>query len=228
MVATTVRVGKLSSSGVSVVAGAASLALLAAGCGEAGRDASEPKGTYAVEVVRASFPRKQAVARDTRLEMVVRNAGLRTVPNLAVTIDSFYYRSDYPHLSIAKRPVWIVNTGPGAVAKPPVESEEINPPGGGETVFVNTWALGPLAAGHRARFVWRVTPVKSGRHTIHYAVAAGLDGKAVAQLPEGGRPVGRLVAQVSPLPPHTHVNPETGQIAPGRNPVAAGPVGAVP
>jgi hypothetical protein len=228
MVATTVRVGKLSSRGVSVVAGAASLALLAAGCGEAARDASESKGTYAVEVVRTSFPRKQAVARDTRLEMVVRNAGVRTVPNVAVTIDSFYYRSDYPHLSIAKRPVWIVNTGPGAVAKPPVESEEINPPGGGETVFVNTWALGPLAAGHKARFIWRVTPVKSGTHTIHYAVAAGLDGKAVAQLPEGGKPVGKLVAQVAPLPPHTHVNPETGEIAPGRNPVSAGAVGAVP
>jgi hypothetical protein len=218
----------LSSGGVSVVAGAASLALLAAGCGEAARDASEPKRAYAVEVVRASFPRKQAVARDTRLEMVVRNAGVRTVPNVAVTIDSFYYRSDYPRLSVSKRPVWIVNTGPGAVATPSVESEEVNPPGGGETVFVNTWALGPLAAGRQARFVWRVTPVKSGSHTIHYAVAAGLDGKAVARLPEGGRPVGTLVAKVAPLPPRTHVNPETGEIAPGRNPVAAGPVGAVP
>jgi hypothetical protein len=218
----------LSSRGVSVVAGAASLALLAAGCGEAARDASEPKGTYAVEVVRASFPRRQAVARDTRLEMVVRNAGVRTAPNVAVTIDSFYYRSDYPHLSVSKRPVWIVNTGPGAVAKPPVESEEVNPPGGGETVFVNTWALGPLAAGRRARFVWHVTPVKSGRHTIHYTVAAGLDGKAVARLPEGGRPVGALVAKVAPLPPRTHVNPETGQIAAGPNPVSPGAVGAVP
>jgi hypothetical protein len=218
----------LSSRGVSVVAGAASLALLAAGCGEGARDASEPKGTYAVEVVRASFPRKQAVARDTRLEMVVRNTGARTVPNVAVTVDSFYYRSDYPRLSVAKRPVWIVNTGPGAVAKPPVQSEEINPPGGGETVFVNTWALGPLPAGRRARFVWHVTPVKSGSHTIRYAVAAGLDGKAVARLPEGGRPVGKLVAQVAPLPPRTHVNPETGRIAAGPNPASPGAVGAVP
>jgi len=218
----------LSSGGVSVVAGAASLALLVAGCGEAARDASEPKGTYAVEVVRARFPHKQAVAHDTRLEMVVRNAGARTVPNVAVTIDSFYYRSDYPHLSANKRPVWIVNTGPGAVAKRPIESEEINPPGGAETVFVNTWALGPLAAGHQARFVWRVTPVKSGSHTIHYALAAGLDGKAVARLPAGGRPVGALVAQVAPLPPRTHVNPETGQIVLGPNPVSPGAVGAVP
>lgn len=227
MVAANVRVGALSR-GVSLAACVASLALLASGCGEAHRDASEPKGTYAVEVVRASFPRKQAVARDTRLELVVRNAGSQTMPNVAVTLNSFYYRSDYPHLAVRKRPVWIVNTGPGVIAKPAVESEQINPPGGGETVFVNTWALGPLAAGHRARFVWRVTPVKSGVHTVRYVVAAGVDGKAVAQLPEGGRPVGKLVAQIAPLPPRTHVNPETGQIAPGPNPVSQGEVGAVP
>jgi hypothetical protein len=206
----------------------ASSALLASGCGESERDAQEPKGTYAVEVLRASFPRRQAVARDTRLELVVRNAGSRTIPNLAATVDSFYYRSDYPRLAVSKRPIWIVNTGPGAVANPPVESEQVNPHGGGETAFVNTWALGPLPAGRRARFVWHVTPVKSGRHTIHYTIAAALDGKSVAQLPGGGAPAGRLLARIAPLPPRTHVNPETGQIAPGPHLASRGPVGAVP
>jgi len=206
----------------------ASSALLFAGCGESERDAKEPKGTYAVEVVRASFPRRQAVARDTRLELVVRNAGSQTIPNVAATVDSFYYRSDYPRLAVSKRPVWIVNTGPGAVANPPVESEQVNPHGGGETAFVNTWALGPLPAGRRARFVWHVTPVKSGRHTIHYAIAAALDGKSVAQLAGGGAPTGRLFARIAPLPPRTHVNPETGQIAPGSHLASRGPVGAVP
>jgi hypothetical protein len=228
MVATNVRVGELSSRGVLLAAGAASLTLLIAGCGEGRRDAGEPKGTYAVEVTRVSFPHKQAVARDTRLELVVRNSGSQTMPNVAVTLNSFYYASAYPHLSASKRPVWIVNTGPGAIAKPSVESEEINPPGGGETAYVNTWALGPLAAGHRARFVWRVTPVKSGVHTVHYTVAAGLNGKAVAQLADSGKPVGKLVAQIAPLPPRTHVNPETGKVATGPNPVSHGEVGAVP
>jgi hypothetical protein len=220
-------VGALSR-GVSLAACAASAALLVAGCGESERDAKEPKGTYAVEVVRASFPRRQAVARDTRLELVVRNAGSQTIPNVAATVDSFYYRSDYPRLAVSKRPVWIVNTGPGAVANPPVESEQVNPHGGGETAFVNTWALGPLPAGRRARFVWRVTPVKSGRHTVHYTVAAALDGKSVAQLAGGGTPTGRLLAQIAPLPPRTHVDPETGLIAPGPHLASPGAVGAVP
>lgn len=228
MVATNVRVGELSSRGVSLAAGAVGLSLLVAGCGEGARDAKEAKGTYAVEVTRVSFPHKQAVARDTRLELVVRNTGSQTMPNVAVTVDSFYYRSAYPHLSASKRPVWIVNTGPGALARPPVESEEINPPGGGETAFVNTWALGPLAAGHHVRFIWRVTPVKSGRHTVNYTVAAGLDGKAVAQLAGGGKPVGKLVAQIAPAPPRTHVNPETGEVKTGPNPVSQAEVGAVP
>jgi hypothetical protein len=224
------RVGALSK-GVLLAAwaaSAASAALLAAGCGESERDASEPKRTYAVEIVSARFPRKQAVAHDTQLEVVVRNAGSRTMPNVAVTLDSFYYTSTYPRLAASKRPVWIVNTGPGAVANPPVETEQVNPHGGGETSFVNTWALGPLVAGHRARFLWHVTPVKSGRHIVHYTVAAGVDGRAVAQLANGSRPVGRLVAQIAPLPPRTHVNPETGQIARGPNPVSPGSVGAVP
>jgi len=228
MVATNVRVGKLSSRGVLLAAGAAGLALLIGGCGEGARDAKEPKGTYAVEVTRVRFPRKQAVARDTRLELVVRNVGSQTMPNVAVTVDSFYYTSTYPRLSANKRPVWIVNTGPGAIASPPVQSEEINPPGGGQTAYVNTWALGPLAAGHRLRFVWRVTPVKSGKHTVDYTVAAGIDGKAVAQLAGGSKPVGKLVAQIAPAPPRTHVNPETGQIAAGANPVSQAQVGAVP
>lgn len=222
------RVGALSRGASLAACAASAVALLAAGCGEGERNAREAKGSYAVEVVRARFPRRQAVAHDTQLELVVRNAGARTVPNVAVTLDSLYYTSSYPHLANNKRPVWIVNTGPGAVARPPVETEQVNAHGGAETVFVNTWALGPLAAGRQARFVWRVTPVKSGRHTVDYAVAAGLDGKAVARLAGGGAPTGRLVARIAPLPPHTHVNPETGQIAAGSNPVARGAVGAVP
>lgn len=228
-----VRVGAVGT-GTTLATCAASLALLGAsamvavGCGEAQRDANEPKGTYPVEVVRARFPHKQAIARDTEFEMVVRNAGSRTIPNIAVTVDSFDYASDYPRLAANKRPIWIVNDGPGARANPPVETEEVDREGGGETAFVNTWALGPLAAGAQRTFLWQVTPVKAGRQTVHYSVAAGLDGRSLATLPGGGKPVGALVAQVAPRPPHTHVNPETGQVAPGSARVAAGAVGAVP
>jgi len=108
-------------------------ALLAAGCGQARQDAHEPKGTFTVRVVKASFPARQAVARQSRLELVVRNTGTRTVPNVAVTIDSFAYTNNYPELASNKSPVWVVEQGPGKIPKRLVESEEISPPGGGQT-----------------------------------------------------------------------------------------------
>jgi hypothetical protein len=202
--------------------------LVASGCGEGERNASEAKGSYDVEVVSARFPRKQAIARDTALEISVRNAGTRTIPNVAVTVDSFSYKSTYPNLAANLRPTWVIDQGPGAVANPPVESQAVNPPGGAQTSFVNTWALGALAPGGVKTFVWKVTPVKAGKHTIHFQVNAGLDGKARAQLADGGRPTGALTVQVAPKPPATHVNPETGAIEAGPSPTPAGPLPAVP
>lgn len=216
-----VRVGKLLS-GVSLVVCGAFLAALLSGCGSAQRNAHEVAATYPVEVLRARFPAKQAIARDERFTLVVRNAGVRTIPNIAVTLDSFYYTSTYPKLAVKKRPVWIVNTGPGKVAtSPPIQTEEVNPSGGGETAFVNTWALGALAPHASRAFIWHVTPVKAGLHTVHYTVAAGLDGKSLARLAGGGLATGNLTASIAPAPPRTHVNPETGEIQPGPHPAFA-------
>lgn len=213
---------------MSLAACGLTLAMLASGCGESTRDAHESSGSYSVEVVKARFPSKQAMARDTKLTLVVRNSGHRVIPNVAVTLDSLYYTSTYPKLSADKRPTWIVNTGPGAVPARPVQTEEVDPPGGGETAFVNTWALGALAPNAEETFVWHVTPVRAGTHTVHYAVAAGLDGKARAALAGGGHPIGKLVATVAPAPPPTHVNPETGKVEPGANPAPVGPLPASP
>jgi len=226
-VALAVRVGKLFP-GVSLVVGGVALALLASGCGGTEHDAHEPKGAYQVEVVRAQFPAKQAIASNTKLVLDVRNAGPHTIPNVAVTLNSLNYTSNYPHLAVNKRPVWIVNTGPGPVPTSPVQTEEAYPQGGGETAYVNTWALGKLAPGASKSFVWRVTPVKTGTHTVHYTVAAGLDGKARAQLAGGGAVTGTFVAQVAPKPPPTHVDPQTGRIVAGPNPAPAAPQPASP
>jgi hypothetical protein len=195
----------------------AGLVLLLSGCGGGGtrQDANEPKGTFAIKVVRASFPAQQSVASQTRMILQVRNTGTETVPNVAVSIDSFAYTSDFPELASNKRPIWVVETGPGEIPKRPVESQAISPPGGGQTAYVNTWALGPLAPGRTGTFVWRVVPVKSGRYTVHYTVAAGLSGRARAQLAHGGPAVGRFTAEIAPRPPATHVDPETGEVAPG-------------
>lgn len=227
IVAGAVGTGKLLPVGSLAVCGAL-IGVLASGCGEATRNARETSGTYTVEIVRARFPAKQAIARDTKLALVVRNSGTATIPNVAVTLDSLNYASNYPHLSANTRPVWIVNTGPGAVSTRPVESEQVNPPGGGETAYVNTWALGALAPGASKAFVWEVTPVKAGVHSVRYAVSAGLDGKALARLEGGGLAAGKFVVAVAPAPPPTHVNPETGRVVPGRNPVPVAPQPAAP
>jgi hypothetical protein len=204
------------------------MALLGAGCGEAKRDAGEAKGTFTVEIVRAKFPARQNIAHDTMLELQVRNAGSHAVPDVAVTIDSLSYASSYPRLAADQRPTWIVNQGPGPVANPPVETTALNPPGGGQTAFVHTWALGRLKPGATQTFTWRLTPVKAGRHTIRYAIAAGLDGRAVARLAGGHRANGSFKVNVAPLPRTTHVNGETGALVNGPSPTPAGPVGAAP
>jgi hypothetical protein len=211
-----------------MAAGGLALALLALGCGEAKRDAGEPKGAFTVEVLHARFPARQSISHDTTLELQVRNSGSHTVPDVAVTIDSLSYASAYPNLAASQRPTWIVNQGPGPIANPPVETAAINPPGGGQTAFVHTWALGALRPGAVKTFAWKLTPVKAGHQAVHYAIAAGLDGRAVARLADGRRAVGSFEVRIAPLPRTTHVNGETGAIAGGPSPTPAGPVGAAP
>jgi hypothetical protein len=192
--------------------------LAVSGCGGARQDAHEPKRTFAMKVVRASFPANQAIARQTQLELAVRNTGTGTAPAVAVTLDSFYYTENYPELAANKRPIWVVESGPGPRAKRPVQSQAVSPPGGGQTVYVSTWALGPLAPGQTQTFRWRVAPVKAGVHTVHYSIAAGLAGNAKAALASGGPVQGQLTADVAAAPPKTHVDPATGRVVPGTFP----------
>jgi hypothetical protein len=199
---------------------AAGCALLLAGCGGGSRqDASEPAGTFAMRILHASFPTAQAIARPASFVLPVRNTGAHTVPNVAVTIDSFDYTSTYPGLAADKRPVWVIERGPGAIASPPVESEQVSPPGGGQTAYVNTWALGALAPGATRTFVWHVVPVKAGAYTVHYTIAAALAGKAKASLSTGGPVQGQFAVYIKPAPAPTHVNPKTGRVEVGQYPV---------
>jgi hypothetical protein len=191
-------------------------AALASGCGAGARqDAREPHGTFALQLLRASFPARQSVARPAQLEFEVRNAGSHTAPAIAITLDSLSYTEHFAELAANKRPVWVIEQGPGPVAKPAVESQEVSLPGGAQTAYVNTWALGPLAPGQRQTFRWRVVPVKPGAHTVDYVVSAGLAGHAQARLPSGAPVRGRFAVDVAPAPALTHVDPNTGRIAPG-------------
>jgi hypothetical protein len=191
------------------VAAALALAgLVAAGCGGGTRqDADEPSGTFPVDVVSATFPAKQRLAESTKLQIAVRNAGNKAVPNVAVTVESdeadqtaaaaaFAEASEEPGLADPSRPVWVLDAGPH----------------GGITAYTNTWALGELKPNQTKTFVWRVTAVKPGVHAIKYKVAAGLDGKAKAVLAGGNEePAGTFTVNVSGKPANARVGPN-GQV----------------
>lgn len=201
------------------LAGVAATLLLASGCGGGSRqDVGEAKGTFEMKVLHASFPATQAVARPATMELQVRNTGSHAVPNVAVTVDSFNYTSTVSELSASKRPVWAIEQGPGAIAKAPAETQEVSTPGGAQTAYVNTWALGRLAAGATATFSWKVVPVKPGTHTVRFAVAAGLSGRAKAVLASGGMVHGQFTVDIAGAPPAKHVNPSTGRIEVGAYP----------
>jgi hypothetical protein len=195
-----------------------SLAALLAGCGGSAQNAGEKSASYPMAIVAAHFPAVQALARPQRLELVVRNSGQHTVPDIAVTIDSFSYASNYAELAAANRPVWAIERGPGSIAKLPAESQEVSPPGGAQTAYVNTWAFGPMQAGATRTFSWLVTPVKPGPHTVHFLIAAGLGGNARARLASGGPVGGSFRVNISAAPPVSYVNPSTGRVATGSGP----------
>jgi len=206
-------------SAIALASPVALAALLATGCGGGARqDAHEASGSFQMKVLRASFPASQSIARPARMEVQVRNTGSHAVPDVAVSVDSFNYTSTVAELAANKRPVWAIERGPGAIAKAPVESQEVSQPGGAQTAYLNTWALGPLAAGATQTFVWQVVPVKPGRHTVSFSIAAGLSGKAKARLSSGGSVGGNFTVNIAPAPPNTHVDPATGKILTGAFP----------
>ena len=187
--------GRLRSTGLMALA--LSSPGLLAGCGGQRQDAHEPSGSFEVSVLRASFPASQALARQVPMTIRVRNDGTRTIPDLAVTVNAFTTRSQQPGLADPTRPVWIVDQGPT----------------GAETAYTNTWALGSLGPGQVSTFVWYVTPVVPGMHTVSYRVAAGLNGKARAELTGGGgAPAGSFTVNVAGAPPQSRVDPNTGRV----------------
>jgi hypothetical protein len=178
-----------------IAAGMAALAV--AGCGGGERqDASEPSGSFRVDIVKASFPTKQHLAKSERFVIAVRNSGRKAVPNVAVTVSSFASRSQQAGLADPSRAVWVIDAGPR----------------GGDTAYTNTWALGRLAPGQTRRFVWRVTAVQAGTHTVKWQVAAGLNGKAKATLSGNRAPAGSVTVDVSKKPAQARVDPDTGKV----------------
>jgi hypothetical protein len=191
-------------------------ALLAIGCGGGSeQNHGEAKRSYKMRISAASFPAKQSISKPAELRVKVLNEQNRTVPNVAVTVDAFSYVEKYPELAANKRPIWVVEEGPGTRAQSPVQSQAVSPPGGGQTAYINTWAFGPLKANAAKTFTWKVVPVKSGAHSVHLTVSAGLAGNAKATLARGGAVRRSFSTQIAAIPPLRHVDPSTGQVSPG-------------
>jgi hypothetical protein len=212
-----------------------------ASCGGGERqDADEPEGDFPVQIVSANFPSKQQLAQNTNLTLSVANTGDQTIPDLAITIfttsdastsesssstagttttgtstasqnlpqaqGSFSVRSEQQGLAIPFRPVWILEEGFPKLAGQTASA-------GAEAAQTDTFSFGSLAANQTRAMVWNVTPVQAGTYTVHYRVAAGLQGKAKAVTADGSIPEGEFVVRISSAPPQTRVN-DSGQVVP--------------
>lgn len=167
--------------------------MAALGCGaEPPQDEDEQRGRYTVEIVDASFPDDQKLAKRSRMSLSVRNAGASEIPNVVATVRGFDNRAEFRNaerIADPQRPVFAVN----AIPK------------GGDTAYVDTYALGRLRPGQTKTFVWDVTAVKASAYRVTYRVSAGLDGKAVAVLPSGEPPTGEFVGTVERAAPTARV-----------------------
>ncbi len=181
------------------------LLIAVAGCGGGERqDENEPEGNFPVEVVRATFPEDQKLAKSSEMIVTVRNAGRETIPNIAVTVDGFDTRKTDPDLADPSRPVFALNGVQVEIAGFP-EAKDASPRGC-DTAYVNTWACGPLRPNQQKTFRWSVTAVQAGDFKVAWRVAAGLDGNAKAVLPGGGpAPTGRFSGTISDEAPDVRV-----------------------
>jgi hypothetical protein len=119
---------------------------------------------------------------------------------------SFSVRSEQQGLAIPFRPVWILEEGFPKLAGQTASA-------GAEAAQTDTFSFGSLAPNDTRAMVWNVTPVQAGTFTVHYRVAAGLQGKAKAVTADGSVPEGEFVVRISSAPPQTRVN-NAGQVVP--------------
>ena len=179
--------------------------LLLAGCGgDKRQDENERAGNFELEVVKASFPASQKLAKRSDLVIQVRNSGAKTAPDIAVTVRGLYVRKPNRDLADPNRPVFVINGRAKNVGGVPEAKEDVLPEGC-DTAYVNTWACGPLKPGRERTFKWSVTAVDAGKYTISYRVSAGLDGKAKAVAANGSSLTGSFTGKISNAAPATRV-----------------------
>jgi hypothetical protein len=225
--------------GIGVLVALSAVAISACGGGSR-QDVNEPSGNFPVQIVSADFPSRQDLAQNTNLTLSVANTGDKAIPDLAITIfttsnastgqsgttttgttstatgtstqelptaqGSFSVRSEQQGLAIPFRPVWILEQGYPKLAGQTQSA-------GAEAAQTDTYSFGELAPNETRQMVWNVTPVQAGTYTVHYRVAAGLQGKAKAVTGDGSVPEGEFVVRISSAAPQTRVN-DAGKVVP--------------
>jgi len=192
---------------------ACAFALASCGGGER-QDKNEPRGKFPVEVVDATFPGGQKLAKESNLVIEVRNAGDKVIPNIAVTVKGFEERLKDRTLADPNRPVFIINGRPKDIGTFPETKDAA--PEGGETAYVGTWALGKLRPDETKTFRWNVTAVRPGPFKLVYQVAAGLDGKARAVKPGSNDiPSGQFAGKILEEAPDTRIGDDGETIEEG-------------
>jgi hypothetical protein len=203
--------------------------LTAAGCGGGSRqDEDEPEGEFPVQVVSATFPKDQKLAKDSKMRIVVRNAGDEEIPVISVTVEcprqpeqgqrsagsggspsgagqqggGFNYRTTFPGVADPSRPQFVVNTIPTRTPRN-YDRGRLDPLERSSS-YVSTFPLGKLAPNREATFPWDVTAVTAGPYKICWRVNAGLDGKAKA-VPSGGPINGQFTGTVSDRAPDARI-----------------------
>jgi hypothetical protein len=74
-----------------------------------------------------------------------------------------------------------------------------------------------VPSGEQKDVDWRVTAVRAGSYTVHYAVAAGLQGNAKAVTADGSPVRGEFVVTITSKSPETCVK-GAGQVTTGCGP----------
>ena len=176
------------------------------------RTSNEPSGKFPVDVSAAKFPTDQRLAETSDLQLTIENTGDEQIPDLAVTINTGdQVTRPGRSRSASIRPGSPTRTGrcgssraairscasPGETGKQLDEGETA----GAAAAQTNTFSFGPMAPGDTKDIVWRVTPVIAGTYTIHYELAAGLNGKAEAVTESGGPVQGEFVVTIADKPP---------------------------
>lgn len=189
---------------VSTLALATGLVVVISGCGGDDPKIEDASGGKDFRVsARASFDQQQDLARTRTLKITVRNEEEhRTLPDVAVVLKGLQRRipeadNGAGRVADPRRPIWVLD----------------EPPAGGQTAYVDTWALGKLGPGEEKTFRWRLTPTVAGTHKVTWRVAAALDENGPVQA-FGGKDAGSFTVRVRDTPAATTIDPDTGRVVP--------------